>query len=162
MGPRDGFHKLFTKNSTIVSGRAESAPEARPAIVLLRAGAVPGGVAGGVVAVASTVVSPQAGLSALVGTVLAVAALAVGPGLMSFAANMPPPAVMSLALAGYGITVGLLAVIYVLLGKVTWLSGDHAGYAIAVAVTAWLVGQLRATMRLRILAFGTRPEGGTD
>lgn len=132
----------------------ESAPTARPARALLRAGAAGACLAGGLVSLACLLVSARAGASALVGTLLAGAALSVGPLLLAASRTMSPPAVMAVAMAGYLATVIVLAAVYVPLGSVTWLSGDQVGLGILAAATGSLAGQMRAVARLRVLAFG--------
>ena len=132
----------------------ESAPTARPAKALLRAGAVAACLAGGLVSLACLLVSTRAGASALIGSVLAGAALSVGPLLLAASRNLSPPAVMAVALVGYLATVIVLAAVYVPLGSVSWLSGDHVGLGILGAAAGSLAGQMRAVARLRVLAFG--------
>lgn len=138
---------------------AESVPTPRPAVALLRAGAAGAGLAGGLVVAACLVVSVRAGASALVGAGLAAAALSVGPLLLAASRSMSPPAVMAVALAGYLVTVIVLAVVYVVLGAAPWLSGDHIGLGILGAAAGSLAGQMRAVARLRVLAFGNGTEG---
>jgi hypothetical protein len=138
---------------------AESGETRRPAAVLLRGGAVPAGLAGALVAGYSALVSPSAAGSALIGAVLAGAALSVGPLLLAATRQLSPPAVMAVAVGGYAITIGVLATAYLMLAGVSWLSGDHVGYAIAAVTAAWLAGQIRAVRRLRVLAFGSGSQG---
>jgi hypothetical protein len=87
--------------------------------------------------------------------VLAVLALSLGPLIMRTGSQGSPPAVMARAMAGYLALVVLLGGAYVVLGSLRWVSPTFVGVALAVATTAGIAGQLRATTRLRVLAFGS-------
>jgi hypothetical protein len=130
-------------------------PTARPALVLLRAGGVPGVIVGlGVIALGATH-SPRASGSAAIGAALALVALSVGPALMAIARTWSPPAVMAIALGGYGVTVLILAVAYVLLTGMDWLAGEWVGAAITAVAVAWPAGLTRGVAKLRVLAYGS-------
>jgi hypothetical protein len=132
--------------------------------VLLRAGAAPAVIAGGAVAVAALTASGGAAGSALVGTLLALLALSAGPALLSVLRSVPAAAAMPLALIVYGAVVVVLGMLYAVLADQAWLSGRSAGAALAAATVGWLVGEIRAVPRLRILAYGagTRSDGAAD
>jgi hypothetical protein len=146
-----------------VSGPAESVVTRRPAAVLLRAGGLPAIALGALVAAGSAFVSWHAAVSVLVGTGLAVIALSAGPALLAMMRSMSPPAAMLLAMVAYGFVVVVLAVLYLQLLTVSWLSGGHVAAGIGVATVAWLTGMIRAVGRLRILTFddGTQGDGGS-
>jgi hypothetical protein len=86
---------------------------------------------------------------------LALVALSVAPLLMVITRNVSLPAVMAVALAGYVITVLVLAMVCAALGTVLWLSGEHVGYGILAATVGSSVGQMWAVKRLRTLTFGS-------
>jgi hypothetical protein len=120
---------------------------------------VPAVIVGALLAAAAAFVSWPAAVSVLIGAGLAVIALSAGPALLAMMRSMSPPAAMLLAMIAYGVVVVVLAVLYLQLLELSWLSGRHVGAGIAVATTAWLVGMIRAVGRLRILAFGSGTEG---
>lgn len=131
---------------------------------LLRAGLGPAVLVVLALGGASTALSGARGLLGVaVGGALAIAALAVGPALLRLSRDMEPAMVFAVAVAAYFTVVGVLAAVYLALGGAGWLSGEHAGAAVIGAAAAWLAGQVRATSRLRILAFGDRiPPGRPD
>ncbi|HEY6793206.1 MAG TPA: hypothetical protein VI248_00820 [Kineosporiaceae bacterium] len=131
-----------------------SGPVARPARGVLAGGAVPGVVVGLIVSAGSLISSPQAAASALLGAALAGAALAVGPIIMMTVEDSSPPAVMAVALIGYVVVVGAVGGIYLVVAPQGWVRGGYAGWAVLATLIAWLGGQIRATSRLRLLAFG--------
>ncbi|MDQ1289904.1 MAG: hypothetical protein QG622_3470 [Actinomycetota bacterium] len=131
----------------------------RPARELLLAGALPGTVAGAVVVAVSAVWSGEAVISALAGVVLASVALSAGPALLVMLRSASPTLVTPLALAVYGTVVWLMAVAFSRLVTLPWLSGGHVAAAISAVAVAWLAGMIRAVPRLRILAFGSGPNG---
>jgi ATP synthase protein I len=135
------------------------AATARPARALMVGGALPGAVAAVVVSLICGAFSGRAAGSALIGSLLSLAAFAVGPALLSMSRTLSPPAVMAVAMAGYLITVMVLAIAYAALGAVGWISGQHVALGILVTAAAWLGGQMRAAARLRILAYGSGTEG---
>jgi hypothetical protein len=120
---------------------------------------IPATVCGALAVAVCAVWGGAASASALLGAVLVIGALSTGPALMHLTRTASPPAVMASALAGYAITVLILAIVYALTASWSWLSGEHAGATVVVVTTAWLGGQLRAVRRLRILAFGGGTEG---
>jgi hypothetical protein len=85
--------------------------------------------------------------------------MSAGPGLMLISQHWSPPAVMASALGGYAVTVFVLALAFVLLAPIRWLSGEHVGVAMVAVVIAWMAGQIRASARLRILAYGSGTQG---
>ena len=62
---------------------------------------------------------------------------------------------MALAMAGYLTLVVLLGGAYLVLGSVRWIAPGFVGLGLAVATMAGIAGQLRASTRLRVLAFGS-------
>jgi ATP synthase protein I len=124
-----------------------------------RGGVVPAVVVGALVAAGSAAAGGRAAGSAAIGAVITVAAMSTGPGLMSISQHWSPPAVMASALGGYAITVLVLAVAFVLLAPISWLSGEHVGAAMVAVVIAWMAGQTRAASKLRILAYGSGTQG---
>ncbi|HEX2809285.1 MAG TPA: hypothetical protein VHN80_24230 [Kineosporiaceae bacterium] len=138
---------------------SRAGPTARPAAVMWRGGVLPAAVVGALVTAGSAVAGGRAAGSALIGTVITLAAMSAGPWLMSISQHWSPPAVMASAIGGYAITVLLLAVAFVLLAPISWLSGSHVGIAMAAVVVAWMAGQTRAAARLRILAYGSGTQG---
>jgi hypothetical protein len=84
---------------------------------------------------------------------IALLALCAGPALLSAARRVSPPTVMALAVAGYGVTVMVLAVGYVVLEAVPWLAGDRVGYGLIAATAGSLAGQVRAVARFRAPVF---------
>jgi len=133
-----------------------------PAATLWRGGALPGGVLGVLVAAASLLGGGRAAASALLGAVITLIALSVGPVLMLIAQHWSPPAVMVSALAGYSLAVLLLGLAFVVLEPVVWVSGEHVAFAMVAAVTGWLIGEIRAAGRLRILIYGSATSAGQE
>jgi len=127
--------------------------EASPARAMLRLGALWGGVLGAPVVVLGAMTSLQAGTSALIGVVVAVAALGVPPGLLALTGRVVPAAVMLIALIGGWTVVMGLALAYALLDAVPWLVGDRVGYALVAATVGSLGGQMRAVSRTRVLVY---------
>jgi ATP synthase protein I len=144
-----------------VNTRSAAGPAARPARALLAGGAVPGAAVAVIVSAASAISSLPAAASALLGAALAAAALAVGPVVMMIAENWSPPAVMAAALVGYGVAVGVVGAVYLMVAAQDWVRGGYAGWAVLATVIAWIGGQIRATSRLRLLAFGHASGGDT-
>ena len=140
-------------------GRSGAGPARGPAAAMWRGGAIPAALVGLLVVALSALAGGRAAGSALIGVVITVIAMGAGPILMSISRHWSPPAVMASALAGYMMTVLVLAVAFVLLAPVTWLSGEHVGIAMVAVVVAWLAGQMRASSRLRILAYGSGTQG---
>lgn len=131
----------------------------RPAAVLMRAGTVPAVAVGALVAAGFAVSSPAAAASVGIGVALAIVALSAGPLLLALMRSVSPPAAMLLALIAYGAVVMLMAVVYLKLLDLPWLSGDAAGAGIGASTVAWLVGLIRAVPRLRIPLFGSDSSG---
>jgi hypothetical protein len=121
---------------------------------MLREGVLGGTVLGLAVAVLGLASAVSFAGSALLGTVLGTAALAVGPVLLAVTRRHSGPAVMAVALGGYGGTVLLLAVVYALLEAAPDLSGTGVGAGLLGATVGSVAGQLRAVARHRALAFG--------
>lgn len=134
--------------------RAMGTQSQRPALAVFRSGAAVGVAVGAIAVGGSGVVSAEAAAAAAAGTLLAVAALGVGPLLMAVTRRASPPAVMAVALAGYAVTVLALAVVYLAWGAVPSLPGEHVGYGILAAAVGSSAGQVQAVRRLRVLAFG--------
>ena len=121
---------------------------------LLRSGLLPAAAVVAAVALAGLRDGSRGVLGALLGGGLAIGALAVGPGLLRLARDMEPAMVFAVAVGAYFTVVGVLAAVYLTIGAADWFSGGYAGAGVIAAATAWLAGQVRATSRLRILAFG--------
>lgn len=119
-----------------------------------RAGAVPGAVVGVVVTAAGLVRGGPGVLGAVVGSLLALAALSVPVLVVRATATASPPAVMGAALGGYGVCVLALAGAWTGLVGRSWLSGTFLAAALFAVTTAWMAGQVRGLLRLRVLAFG--------
>lgn len=130
---------------------------------LLRGGTAPALVAAAVVAVVSAAWGWRAVLAAVLGGLLATAALAVGPALLRAVRTASPPAVTAAAVGGYSGVVMVLGVVFAVLAPASWLSADHLAVALVVVTIAGVVGQARAVTRLRVLAFDEEPgEQGRD
>jgi hypothetical protein len=127
-----------------------------------RGGVLPAGAVGGVVVAGSAIAGGRAAGSALIGVVITLVAMSAGPVLMSISQHWSPPAVMASAVGGYAMTVLILAVAFVLLAPITWLSGTHVGGAMVAVVIAWMAGQTRAAARLRILAYSSGTQGDDE
>lgn len=121
---------------------------------LLRGTLLPVAVVGGLAVAVSARDSPAAAVGALIGAGLAAAAFSVGPVIMNLARTWSPPAVMAVALTGYAVLVGVLAMVYLILERAAWLSHVHLGWSLFACALAAIAGQVRAVARLRVLAFG--------
>lgn len=124
-----------------------------------RAGAIPAAVVGGLVAVISLTGGLDAVLGALVGTALSIAALSVPVLVVRATATASPPAVMGAALGGYLLCVVLLAIAWIVLEGVDTVSHQHLAVALFAVTAAWMAGQVRGLVRLRVLAFGESADG---
>lgn len=142
------------------SGVPVAAAQAGVAGALFRAGALPAAVISAAVIAAASPWGLPAVTGAGIGSAAATGALAVGPLLLRLGRDLDPPLLFGLALGGYAAVVMILGGLLVLAGPATWLSGKSAGVAAVAVTSGWLAGQLRATRRLRILAFGSLPPGG--
>ncbi len=91
---------------------------------------------------------------AVLGALMAAAVFAVPPVLLRTSSQWPPPVVMAVALLAYGATVLLLTVAWVLITSWSTVSSVAVGVAVAVTTVGSLVGQIRASGRWRLLAFG--------
>jgi ATP synthase protein I len=127
-----------------------------------RSGALPALAVGAAVAVVAVFLGHAELVGALLGTAVAVGALSVPVMIMEATRTSAPPAVMTLAVLGYGLSVVVLGVVWVLLEGREWLSGDMLGVALIGCSLAWTVGQMRGVSRLRIAAFGSTPDGGPE
>jgi hypothetical protein len=139
--------------------RVASGPDVNPARSLLRAAAAPAIVATLLVSGVVCILDDLAGgASALLGGLLAILSLAVGPLVMRAGARMSPPGLLALAVAAYAAVVFALGLVYALLAGADWLDGTAIAAGIIAVTAAWLAGQLWRTRKLRVLAFGSRPE----
>ncbi len=134
---------------------------------LLRGGTAPALAAAALVAVVSAAWGWRAVLAAVLGGLLAAAALAVGPALLRAVRNAPPPAVTAAATGGYAGVVVVLGIVFAVLAPLSWLSADHLAAALVVVTLAGIAGQARAVTRLRVLVYeegsaerGDGPGGG--
>ena len=130
----------------------------RSADQLLRGGLV-GSAAGAAVSVAVMlgVGHERPGASAagsVIGALLVAAVFAVPPVLLRTSSQWPPPVVMAVALLAYGATVLALTVAWVLITQWSAVSSVAVGVAVAITTVGCLVGQIRASGRWRLLAFG--------
>jgi hypothetical protein len=146
----------------VLNDRSGSGQTVSPAAALWRGGALPGGLLGALVTAGLLLAGGRAAGSALLGALITLAALSVGPVLMMIAQHWSPPAVMVAALAGYSLAVLLLGLSFVLLEPVAWVSGEHVAFAMVAVVTGWLIGEIRAAGRLRILIYGSESSTGRE
>ena len=91
---------------------------------------------------------------AVLGALLAAAVFAVPPLLLRTSSQWPPPVVMAVALLAYGATVLALTVAWSLITVWSAVSSVAVGVAVALTTVGCLVGQIRASGRWRLLAFG--------
>lgn len=126
-----------------------------------RAGAIPAAIVGAVLTSVSLTGGWAGVLGALLGTLLAMAALSVPVLVVQATSSASPPAVMAVALTGYLCCVLLLALAWIALADREWLSADHLGAALFAVTAAWMAGQLRGLVRLRVLAFGSPTTPGS-
>jgi hypothetical protein len=133
-----------------------------PASTLLRAGTRPAVVAGVLVAAVSVPWGWRAVVAAVIGGVLATAALAVGPALLRAVRHASPAAVTAAATSGYIVVVVVLGLVFAVLAPASWLSAEHLAAALVVVTIADIAGQARAVIRLRVLVFdeGSAERGG--
>jgi hypothetical protein len=118
---------------------------------------VPATAAGALVTLVSAAWGWRAALAAALGSVLAIAALAVGPVLLRAVRNASPPAVTAAATGGYAAVVLVLGLVFAVLSPASWLSAEHLAAALVVVTLAGIAGQARAVTRLRVLAFDEPP-----
>ena len=130
-----------------------SAGPVDPAATLLRAGGRPALAAAALVAAVSVLWGWRAVVAAVIGGVLATAALAVGPALLRVVRNASPGAVTAAATGGYVVVVVVLGLAFAVLAPASWLSAEHLAAALVVVTLADLAGQARAVIRLRVLVF---------
>ena len=124
---------------------------------LLRAGTGPALAAAGLVAAVSAVWGWRAAGAALLGGVLATAALAVGPVLLRAVRHASPVAVTAAATGGYAAVVVVLGLVFAVLAPAPWLSAEHLAAALVVVTVAGIAGQAHAVTRLRVLVFDESP-----
>jgi hypothetical protein len=124
---------------------------------LLRAGTRTALVAAVVVAAVSAAWGWRAVGAALVGGVVATAALAVGPALLRAVRDASPLAVTAAATGGYAAVVIVLGVVFVVLAPMSWLSAEHLAAALVAVTIAGIAGQAHAVTRLRVLVFDLAP-----
>ena len=87
--------------------------------------------------------------SSLVGGVMAVFALAVGPMLHQLCRNLDPTMAVGFAVLAYCLVIGLLGVGFSLLNDTSWLVGEFAAVGVFLVAVAWAGGQMRAAVKLR-------------
>jgi ATP synthase protein I len=134
-----------------------------PAWMVFRGSAGPAGCSLIVAAVlAAGIGGWQAAVGVAVGGVLATGALAIGPLLMHLGRTRTPVGVMTLAIAGYFVVVGVLGVAYVLVGSASALPGEALGAGVLIAAATWLGGQVLSTRRLRLPVYDLPESGPTD
>lgn len=138
-----------------MSTERRAVAESRSWSVLMRAALLPIAVVGVIAVAVSAAVSPAHAAGAAVGSALAGIAFAAGPIILAVARNWAPPAVMALALGGYLLLIGALAVIYLVLLPAGWLEHAATGWTLFACAAASIAGQIRAVGRLRVLAFGS-------
>ena len=131
--------------------RASGGDEASAA--MLRGGLVPALVVGAASVTLSALQGARPALSAALGSVLAIAALTLGPLLLRRASTLSPPATTALALGGYTLAVTALGLAFLLLAPASWLAGTHLAGALVAVTLAWLAGLVRAVAQLRTPAF---------
>ncbi len=123
---------------------------ANPAGRLLAGAGWPGLGATAVLAAVASVTDLSNGASALVGGVMALAALVVGPALQWICRGVDPNLLLGVAVLAYGLVVGLVWLVYSLVSDASWLSGGWAGVGVLAAAVAWVAGYMRASSRLRL------------
>ena len=145
------------------------ADPADPGTALLRAGTRLALAAAAVVAAVSLFWGWRALLAAVIGGLVATAALAVGPALLHAVRDASAPAVTAAATGGYAAVVVVLGLVFVVLAPASWLSAEHLAAALVLVTLAGIAGQARAVTRLRVLVFtersaegGGTPQGGPD
>jgi ATP synthase protein I len=147
---------------SVSHGPAEPARELEPARESLRGGAVPGVLLVTAVVVLGGVESGVPGvLGGVVGGGLALAAMSVGPLLVSWSSGRGPGVVMGSAVGGYTVTVLVLGVAFVALAGVSWVSSSYVAAALIAGATGCSVGQVRAAYRSRVPIFADRAPGDT-
>ena len=124
-----------------------------PAAALLRGAAIPALLAAGGLAAAALFVSPAAAASVLVGGAMAVLALTVASGLQQLCRDLDPNLVLGIVVLAYCTIVGLLWIGYLLLNDASWLVGGFAGGGVLAVVVAWVIGHIRAAVKLRQLLY---------
>ena len=106
-----------------------------------------------VLTLAAVAISLAAAKSVLLGGVMGLLAMLIGPALHRLCRNVDPSLVLGLAVLSYFGIVGLLWVGYLLVRDESWLIGGFAGAGVAVATAGWAAGHMRAAMRLRQLLY---------
>ncbi len=125
--------------------------------VLLAGALLPIAAVGLVATVIGATLSGPVLAGVLIGTALAALAFSVGPLIMGWAQNWSPPAVMAAAMTAYMVLTGALAVIYLLLLERTGISLPAIGWTLFACAAASIAGIVRASSRVRVLAFGSIP-----
>ena len=144
-----------------VRSRQGFAPD--PLLAMMRGGAVPGLAAGLVTVAVSAAWGPRAVAGAAVGAAVALVVLWAGPSVVAYVSTRLPGAALAAALSTYASTVVALGVAFVVLAPQPWLSPDHTAAALLAVPVAWLAGQLRAFVTLRVPAFDVPlPPAATD
>jgi hypothetical protein len=140
-----------------------------PGAALLRAGTRLALAAAVLVAAVSLFWGWRALLAAVIGGLVATAALAVGPALLHAVRHASAAAVTAAATGGYVGVVLVLGLVFAVLAPASWLSAEHLAVALVVVTVAGIAGQARAVTRLRVLVFtpasaegGGTPQGGAD
>ena len=102
---------------------------------------------------------PGSSLAGVVlGAGLAMAVFALPPLILRTSSQWSPSAVMALALAGYGGTVVALAAAWGVVAGWSAVSSPAVGAGLVVATVGAVVGQIRASTRWRLPAFGAEVE----
>ena len=131
----------------------------RTSSALLRGSAAGGAVAGLAVVTLCAFWGWRAVLAAVVGSLVAGTALAVGPILLRTSAAASPLTVTALGTGGYLVVVLALGGVFALLAPATWLSPGHLVLALLAVTVGSVAGQVRAFARLRVPVFDAAGDG---
>ena len=130
-----------------------------PYAALLRGSLVPTAV----VAALAVVVAGLSSRGALFGAVLAAVVVLVFFSasllVMRRTARTAPRNVMAVALVTYITKVGLLGLLLVAFKDATWLSGTAFALTALACAAVWLVAEIRAYSKVRLLVFDEAPAG---
>jgi hypothetical protein len=120
-----------------------------PVGALLWGSAVPALLAAGALSAVAVPFGLNQVTSSLVGSGMALLALAVGPTLHQLCRNVDPTMVVGIVVLAYCMVIGLLWLGFSLLNDTAWLVGEFAGAGVLVVTVAWAVGHMRAAIKLR-------------
>jgi ATP synthase protein I len=124
-----------------------------PYAALLRGAFVPTAIVALGCVVVAAVVSAAALYGAALAAVVVLAFFSTSLVIMRRTARSAPQNVMAVALVTYITKIGLLGVLLIVFKDATWLSGTGFAVTALVCAAVWLVSEIRAYSKVRLLVY---------